>query len=139
MLKEVLLKKNSHHMIASGLNPPKPPFDPESTWLRMQAQIQKRITNPVHAEMEEYLKPYMSQEDYNFFAEMCKIQDDFTSWMAQYDMTIEPPYVLTDVNFLDRWRELSRIRFQAVSDEIKKLPVPKDSDVQPEEEPDKQI
>jgi hypothetical protein len=138
-VKSLLLNKISHHMNSSGFNPPEPPFDPESTWLRMQAQIQKRISNPVHAVMEDYLKPYMSQEDYNFFSEMCKIQDDYTSWMAENHMNIDPPYVLTDVETLERWRLLSRLRFQAVSDEIKNLPVIENNDAQPEEEPDKLV
>jgi hypothetical protein len=126
-------------MMSTELPTPQPPYDPESIWLHMQAHFQKRINNPKHVEMEDYLKVHMSQDDFNFFSEMCKIQDDFTSWMAQNKMKIDPPFLLTDEKYLKRWRELSRIRLQVVSEELKKISLPLTEDTLPEEEPDKQV
>jgi hypothetical protein len=107
----------------TGFEPPKYPFDAESVWLNMQALIQKRISNPQFVEMEDYLKPHLSQDDFNFLCEMIRIKEDFSAWKSEYNLTIDSPYIFSDVNYLTRWRTLTMIRYHALGEELGRLTV----------------
>jgi hypothetical protein len=105
-------------MSTSGFEPPIHPFDAESKWLQMQIAIQKRISNPPDSILEDYLKPHLSQDEWNFICEMGRIKDDYSEWIATHNIKINPPYVFTDVKILDKWRRLTSIRFKALGEEI---------------------
>jgi hypothetical protein len=116
-------------MISSGFQIPVHPIDLESIWLCMQIEIQKRINNPSFSQMEDYLKPYMSQDNYNFICEMSRIKDDYSKWMAEHKLPIDSPFVFTDVEIVTRWRELTMLRFKALGEELGRLSVPDEKKV----------
>lgn len=95
--------------------------DLEKFWLLKQAEYEKRIENPAHRTMDDYLKPHMSQHDFNLLCELGKIQEEFTSQWIETDCKLKPPVVLTDPVLRHMWRLLGVIRIKALREELNRV------------------
>jgi hypothetical protein len=59
--------------------------------------------------MEDYLKPHMSQEDYDFLWYMVWLQDQFTA-AAEKDPNAKPHADLLDAQKVRKWRSLGLLK-----------------------------
>lgn len=92
--------------------------DLEKFWLLKQAEYEKRIENPAHRTMDDYLKPHMSQHDFNLLCELVAIQDEFTSQWVETNCKLKPPVVLTDPLLKHMRQLLIVIRTKALREEL---------------------
>ena len=65
--------------------------------------------------MEDYLKPYMSREDFDFLVYMVRLQEDFENKLVETDGEAKPPADLLDPEKTERWRKLGMLKTSIMS------------------------
>jgi hypothetical protein len=96
--------------------------DPKLQWIMLDAEYNRRIENPRHYEMHDYIRPFVSQEDYNFFMELSKIKDEYFDWQADVETIMDYPAVIANQEMKEKFVQIGRLLSHAFQKSYESTP-----------------
>ena len=117
-----LKRKSTYHenqLAMSTQKELKHPDDPELLWLMKQHEFQQRLNNPPHYEMEDYLKPFILQEDFNFLREFAAIQAEYEDVIDNSSDFFEAPLPLLNAEIRKRAKEIAMLKTELLMEKSK--------------------